>query len=230
MSIRPSELAKTLEATLLRPNAALADVDALCAEAARRHLAAVAVLPIHVARAAERLRGTDVKVVALVSFPFGADVPSVKAAGAAAAAQDGADEVEVVMALSTFLSGDVNAVRDDLSQIVRTARLRTVSSGRRELQVRAVVETAYLDDRRIRLAARVLRAAEVDMAVTSTGLAPKSASPLDVELLQEELAGIAVKAAGGIRTVGEARSLLAAGASRLGCTDAPALLDQLGAA
>ncbi len=226
MAPRPHELAKTLESTLLRPNVARADVEALCDEAAALHLAAVAVLPVHVTTAAARLRGSDVKVVALVSFPFGADTPAVKAAAAEAAAADGADEVEVMIGLSAFLSGDVNAVRDELAAIVRSARLRTVASGRRPTAVRAVVETAYLDDRRIRLAARVVKAAGVDAAVTSTGLAPKSASPLDVELLRDELGGLAVKAAGGIRSLRDAHDLLAAGATRLGSTSAAALLQQ----
>lgn len=227
MPPRASELAKTVESTLLRANAAAPDLDALCGEARTLHLAAVAVLPVHVAGAVDRLRGSDVKVVALLSFPFGADAPEVKAAAAEAAVRDGADELEVVMALSAFLSGDVNAVRDELARIVRAVRLRTVSSGRRPTQVRAVVETAYLDDRRIRLAARVLRAAEVDMAVTSTGLTPKAASPLDVELLRDELGGdVTVKAAGGIRALQEAHDLLAAGAARLGSTTAGELLRQ----
>jgi deoxyribose-phosphate aldolase len=129
------------------------------------------------------------------------------------------------MALSAFLSGDVNAVRDELSAIVSAARLRTISSGRRATVVRAVIETSYLDDPRIRLAARVLQAAAVDMAVTGSGLAPKTASPLDVELLREELGpGMPIKAAGGIRTVVEAHALMAAGASRLGVTAAGELL------
>ncbi len=226
MAPRPNELAKTLESTLLRANAVVADVHALCDEARALHLAAVAVLPAHVAPAAARLRGSDVKVVGLISFPFGADTPDVKAAAAEAAARDGADEVEVMIALSAFLSGEVNAVRDELAAIVRAARLRTVASGRRPTLVRAVVETAYLDDRRIRLAARVLRAAGVDGAVTSSGLAPKSTSPLDVELLRDELDGVAVKAAGGIRTLRDAHDLVAAGAARLGSTSAAALLQQ----
>ena len=226
MAPRPQELAKTLESTLLRPSAARDDLDALGDEAAALHLAAVAVLPVHVAAAAARLRGSDVKVVALVSFPFGADTPAVKAAAADAAAADGADDVEVMMALSAFMTGDLNAVRDELAAIVRAARLRTASSGRRATAVRAVLETAYLDDRRIRLAARVAKAAGVDGVVTSTGLAPKSASPLDVELLRDELGGLAVKAAGGIRSLRDAHDLLAAGATRLGTTTAAALLQQ----
>ena len=180
-------------------------------------------LPVHVACAEGHLRGTDVKVVALVAFPFGADVPAVKLAAAQAAAEDGAAEVEVVMGISAFLGGELPAVRDELAAIVRAFRLR----GGRAVGVRGVIETAYLDDRRIRLAARVMTAAGVDAVVTSTGLAPRGASPLDVELLRGELdPRIAIKAVGGIRTVEEAADLLAAGAGRIGTSSAAALHDR----
>jgi deoxyribose-phosphate aldolase len=223
MPPRATELAKAIESTLLRANADASDVDALCADALERHFAAVVVLPVHVERAAAALRGTDVKVVALVSFPFGADVPAVKLAAAQAAADDGAAEVEVVMGLAPFLAGELPAVRDELGGVVRAFRLR----GGRAVSVRAVVETAYLDDRRIRLAARVLAAAGVDAVVVATGLAPRGASPLDVELLRSELdPRIAIKAVGGMRTLDEAAELLSAGASRLGTTSAAALHDR----
>jgi deoxyribose-phosphate aldolase len=223
MPPRPPELAKAVESTLLRANATASDVDMLCADALERHFAAVVVLPVHVARAAEHLRGTDVKVVALISHPFGADVPAVKLAAAEAAAADGAADVEVVMALSAFLAGDLPSVRDELAAIVRAFRLR----GGRAVGLRAVIETAYLDDRRIRLAARVMAAAGVDAVDTSTGLAPRGASPLDVELLRGELdPRVAIKAVGGIRTVEEAADLLAAGAGRLGTSSAAALHDR----
>jgi deoxyribose-phosphate aldolase len=218
---RPGELAKAIEAVLLRPTATFADVDAACAEARQRHVAALCVLPVHVASAAAALDGSDVKLVALVGFPFGADIPAVKAAAATAALDAGAHEVEVVMALAAFLSGDVNGVRDELQTIVRAAHARIRSS-----LVRAVVETSYLDDRRTRLAARVLKAAGVDMAVTATGLGPRTVSPLDVELLREELGvGVPIKAAGGVRTRAEALDLIAAGAHRVGTVQVDAVLD-----
>ena len=211
---------------LLRPVATVQDLDAACDEALAGHVAALCVLPVHVAQAATRLAGSDVKVVAMISFPFGADVAEVKAAAAERALIDGADDLEVMMGLHRFLSGGVNETRDELVAIVRAVRLRTLSNGRRPAQVRAVVETSHLDDRRIRLAARVVHAAGVDMVVTSSGLGPRSTTVLDVELLREELGGaIAIKAAGGIRTHGEALELIAAGANRVGATQIAPLLE-----
>jgi len=226
MAPRPGELAKAVESVLLKPVTTAQDLDAACDEALQGHIAALCVLPIHVAHAAERLKGGDVKVVAMISFPFGADTAEVKAAAAERALADGADDLEVMMGLQRFLSGEVNETRDELAAIVRAVRLRTLSNGRRPAQVRAVVETSYLDDRRIRLAARVVHAAGVDMVVTSSGLGPRSTSVLDVELLREEVGGaLAIKAAGGVRTHAEAVELIAAGANRVGTTAIAPLLE-----
>jgi deoxyribose-phosphate aldolase len=223
---RPGDIVKTLELVALRGAVSREDVDAACREALAHHVAAICVLPCHVVFAAGALAGTDVKVVALVDFPFGADVPRARQAAVEEALADGADDVEVMMALPTFLDGDVNAVRDDLAAIVHGVRLRHASSGRRSPQVRAVVETAYLDDRRIRLAARVLRAARVDVVVTATGLGPRTVSPLDVELLREELAGeIPIKASGGVRTHQEALDLISAGAQLVGTASVSTLVE-----
>ena len=225
MAPRPGDILKTLELVALRGAASSEDVRAACAEALAHHVAALCVLPCHVACAAAELERSDVRLVALIDFPFGGDVPGVRQAAVEQALTDGADDVEVMIALPTFLDGDVNAVRDDLAAIVRAVRLRHAASGRRAPQVRAVVETAYLDDRRIRLAARVLRAAKVDLAVTATGLGPRTVSPLDVELLREELAGaIPIKAAGGVRTHQEALDLISAGAQLVGTSSVASLM------
>ena len=226
MAPRPGDLVKTLELVALRGAVAAGDVQLACDEALSHHVAALCVLPCHVAFAAGRLAGSDVKVVALVDFPFGGDVARVRQAAVEQALLDGADDVEVMMALPLFLDGDVNGVRDDLAAIVQATRLRHVSSGRRSPQVRAVVETAYLDDRRIRLAARVMLASHVDVVVTATGLGPRTVSPMDVELLREELAGaIPIKAAGGVRTHQEALDLISAGAQTVATASVSALVE-----
>jgi len=71
MAPRPGELAKAVESVLLKPVTTAQDLDDACDEALTGHIAALCVLPVHVAHAADRLKGGDVKVVALISFPFG---------------------------------------------------------------------------------------------------------------------------------------------------------------
>ena len=97
VGMRVREFAKTVDHTLLKPDAVEDDVHRLCREAAHYHFASVCVLPCHVRLAARELRGTDVKVATVVSFPFGADSTVVKAAAVRDAIQGGASELDVVM-------------------------------------------------------------------------------------------------------------------------------------
>jgi deoxyribose-phosphate aldolase len=211
------ELAKTIDHTLLRADATSPDVDRLCAEAARYHFAAVCVFPHFVPLAADRLRGADVKVCSVVSFPFGADLPRVKAAAALEAVARGSDEIDVVINVPAFLSGDFGLVRDELAGIVHAVHERGVNSGRGRVIVKAIIETCYLTDKMKRLACHICGQAGVDFVKTSTGLGPHGATVEDVELLRECLdEHIGVKASGGIRTLHDVELMVNAGAVRVG--------------
>jgi deoxyribose-phosphate aldolase len=221
--VRPGELAKALEPTLLRPNALASEIDDLCALAEREHVAAVVVFPVWVTYARSRLAGTDVRVCAAISHPYGGESEAGKSAGAAQAVRDGAHDVEVVASLAALANGDFQAVRDELAAVARAAR-----SVRGGTLVRAVVESSYLEDRALRLAGRVIANAGLDGATTSTGVGPEGATARVVRVLREELpSGTMVKAAGGILSVDDARLMLEAGASRLGTTVAGRILDDL---
>ncbi len=220
MSRRAGDIAKSIELMLLRPRATPSDCAALCRAGLEHHVAAVCVPPTHVPAAAALLRGTDVKLVALISHPFGGDQPEIKARAGVRALQDGAQELEVAVDLAQFAGGDPNRVRDELRLCAAAAR-ETDS----EALVRAVVDTGAFDDRTLRLLARAVVAAGVDMLVTSSGLTPEPVDALDVELMREEVgAGIGVKAVRGVQGLDEVAALLAAGASRVGALSADVLL------
>lgn len=222
------QLAKTIDHTLLRADATSADVEALCSEARRYHFAAVCVFPHFVPLAADRLRCSDVKTCTVISFPFGADTPRTKALAADEAVQRGADEVDVVMNIPAFLSGEFSLVRDELVAIVHRVHTRGVSSGRGQAIVKVIIETCYLDDRLKRLACHICKQAGVDFVKTSTGLGPHGAKVKDVELLRECLdAHIGVKASGGIRTAADVERMLAAGAVRIGTSAGPEIMEEL---
>ncbi len=76
--MRVEELAKTIDSTMLEPTATQIDVEHLCRDAAENHFASVCVFPYHVPMAKKQLRGYDVKVGTVVSFPYGADTQRAK--------------------------------------------------------------------------------------------------------------------------------------------------------
>jgi len=215
--MRVREFAKTVDHTLLKPDALEEDVRRLCREAAHYHFAAVCVLPCYVRLASRKLRGTDVKVATVVSFPFGADTTAVKAAAVRDAIVGGASELDVVMNISRFLSGEFAYVAEELASLNGEVSAVAMNNGLNDAVFKVVIETAYLTDKMKRLAVQIVVASGADFVKTSTGFGPGGATTEDVALLREEAPErLAVKASGGIRTLEDALDLLNAGASRIG--------------
>jgi deoxyribose-phosphate aldolase len=227
VAMRVREFAKTVDHTLLKPDAKEQDIVRLCEEAARYHFAAVCVPPCYVRLAARELRGADVKVATVVSFPFGNDATVVKAAAVREAITGGAAELDVVMNISKFLSGEFDYVADELTSLTQEVSVVAMNNGLNDVVVKVIIETAYLSNKMKRLATQIVAASGADFIKTSTGFAPSGATPEDVALLREEAPdGLAVKASGGIRTLEDALDILNAGASRLGMSSSVAVMEE----
>jgi deoxyribose-phosphate aldolase len=225
VGMRVREFAKTVDHTLLKPDATEGEVRRTCREAAHYHFAAVCVLPCYVRLAARELRGTDVKVATVVSFPFGADTTAVKAAAVREAIVGGASELDVVMNISKFLSGEFAYVAEELTSLNGEVSAVAMNNGLNDAVLKVIIETMYLSDKMKRLAVQIVAASGADFVKTSTGFGPGGTTVEDVALLREEAPeGLAVKASGGIRTLEDALDLLNAGASRLGASSSVAIM------
>lgn len=225
--MRVREFAKTVDHTVLKPDTTEADVRRVCEEAAQHHFAAVCIPPCYVRLAAEELHGVDVKVATVVSFPFGADSTVVKNAAVREAISGGASELDVVMNISKFLSGEFSYVAEELTSINQEISAVAMNNGLNDVVVKVIVETAYLTDEMKRLATRMVSASGADFVKTSTGFAPSGATLGDVSLLREEAPeGLGVKASGGIRTLEDSLDMLNAGASRLGLSGSAAVMQE----
>jgi deoxyribose-phosphate aldolase len=224
MPVRLEELAKTIDHTLLDPEATAEDVDQLCEEAREHHVAAVCVLPEHVARAREGLLACDVKVAAVVGLPHGAQPLREKVARAEACVGAGADELGIVINLEAMWRCRFPLVREELAAVVRAVRMRSVNSGRGQALVKVILDGGRLDDKLKQLACRIVELVDADFAeIWHRGT--DEALVYEVELLRERLPErVAVKASGKIGSVELAQELVAAGAARLGTTEAVALL------
>jgi deoxyribose-phosphate aldolase len=227
VAMRVREFAKTVDHTLLKPDAREQDIVRLCEEAARYHFAAVCVPPCYARLAAKELRRTDVKVATVVSFPFGADTTAVKLAAVREAIVGGASELDVVMNISKFLSEDFNYVADELVSLNQEIGVVAMNNGLNDVVMKVIIETVYLSEKMKRLATQIVAASGADFVKTSTGFGPSGATPEDVTLLRDEAPdGLAVKASGGIRKLEDALDILNAGASRLGMSSSVAVMEE----
>ncbi len=227
MALRIEELAKTIDHTLLKPDANRADIERLCDEARRYHFASVNVFPHYVPVAAALLKGHDVKVCTVVSFPFGADTTIVKVKAAENAVGIGADEVEFVINIGAMLSGNFRLVRDEIASVVHAVRMKSVNVGKGLVLVKVIMETTYFDKKLKKLACKMIEDGGADFVKTSTGYGPEGATVADVELLRDELSeNLGVKAAGGILTAEDAETMINAGAARLGTSHAVDIMNE----
>jgi len=217
------EVAQKIDLAVLRPDATESDVLKGCEQAKFWGVKSLVVLPCWLELVVRELEGSEVVPSTVIAFPFGAETTEVKAATAKWAVQIGAGELDMVMAIGRFKSGNYDYVRRDIEAVVEAAK-----GIRSDVIVKVIVETGYLTDEEKRTAAQIVEAAGADFVKTSTGFGPKGATVEDVKLLKQSVSEqVKVKAAGGIRTWQQAHALLLAGADRLGTSSAAEILSEL---
>ena len=128
------------------------------------------------AAAAGELRGSDVKVCALIGFLRDART-QVKIAEARQAMADGAGELELVLNTAALRAGDARLVLDELVAPTRMVRLGSANGGRGVVLLKAVIGTAALDDPLKKLAAKIVELGEVDFARPGPGMGPRGDDP-----------------------------------------------------
>ena len=225
MALRLEELAKTIDHTLLDAGATEADVDRLCDEALTYHFASVCVRPEHVARAAERLRGHDVKVSAAVGLPAGDEDARTKVDTARRCVDAGADEVDFVVNGAALAGGEFLLVRDELAAVQRALRMKSVNLGRGAVLLKVVLDPSPLGDKAKRLTCVILEGSGADFASVVTGPDGMGGGVHDVELIREYLPErVGVKASGTAATTEDVLALVNAGAGRIGTPSAVAVM------
>ncbi|MEL6488648.1 MAG: deoxyribose-phosphate aldolase [Cyanobacteria bacterium J06621_3] len=208
------ELAPLIDHTLLAPAATAEHIRQLCEQADLYQFAAVCLYPVHVPLAVELLYGKRPKVCTVIGFPSGATTSKTKLYEAQEAAENGAQELDVVINLGWLKEGDSDRLHKEIASIVELTGL----------DVKAILETTILTNAEKRLAAEVCLDAGVKFLKTSTGW-QGGATVEDVKLLRQIAGGrIGIKASGGIRTPEAAIRLVEAGANRLGTSRGPEIL------
>jgi deoxyribose-phosphate aldolase len=205
-------IAALIDHTILKPEATRADVIKVCREARQYNFASVCVNSYWVPLVRGELAGSPVKVCTVVGFPLGAASTEAKAAEASTAVCAGAQEVDMVINVGALRSGDQDAVKADIEEVVRV-------SHRGGAIVKVILETALLDDNQKAVACMLAKEAGADFVKTSTGFGPSGATAHDIALMREVVGPrMGVKASGGIRTLQDVQAMTAAGATRIGAS------------
>lgn len=218
MAIKPRDMAKMLDHTLLDPTATVTDIKNHCQEAIEYDFASACIHPVYVPLSAKLLKESSVKVTTVVGFPLGANTTETKAFETRNAIKNGAQEIDMVMSLGAFKSGAYDMVESDITAVVDATKTAGVSS---DIIVKVIIESSYLDKDEIVKACEIVRDADADFVKNGTGLAKYGATVEDISLMRKTVGrDIGVKAAGGIKNFNQALDMLDAGANRLGASAA----------
>lgn len=211
-------LASYIDHTLLKPEATLAEIDKLCAEALANKFASVCVNGGFVRRCAEILGGSGVLVCSVIGFPLGAMASEVKAYEARRAIDDGACEIDMVLNVGLLKSGADQLVERDIAGVAEVCH-------RLGARLKVILETCLLTDADKVRACELAKSAGADFVKTSTGFSKGGATAHDIALMRRTVGDVlGVKASGGVRDQKTAQELIAAGATRLGASASVAIV------
>ncbi len=197
---------------MLKPNCTEGEIIDLCNEAIEHKFYGVCVPPFFVQLAKKAIKKADVKIITVIGFPLGYNSVSSKVEETKKAITSGAHEVDMVMNIAAFKSGDIVSVQNDIQSVTTACHLQNK-------QVKVIIETAYLSEEEIIQACKICTNCEADFVKTSTGFASSGATIEAVELMRKTLPPkVKIKAAGGIRDAAFAEKLIAAGADRIGAS------------
>ncbi len=214
MVLRPKDLSKMIDNTLLDATASVDEIKELCQGAREYQFAAVCVNPIFVSLCHRLLEDTSVKVCTVVGFPLGANTIETKAYEACMAIKNGARELDMVINLGAIKSKAYQLAREDIKAVVEAPNALGINS---EVITKVIIETCYLSEEEIKRACLLVQEAGADFVKTSTGLGPAGAREEDIILIRQVIGReIGVKAAGGIRSFDDAARMVNAGANRIG--------------
>ncbi len=213
------DVAKLIDHAVLKPNSTVADVKSNAAMCIARNVGCLCVRPCDVALASKELAGSKTIIASVIGFPQGNNRSETKALEAKLAIEDGATELDMVMNVGRFLSGETAYVQADIEAVVAEAKPKAIP-------VKVILESCLLTPEQIAEACKISEAAGADFVKTSTGFSDSGASPEAIQIMVDTVGQtMQVKASGGIRTWEDAVNYLNQGCDRLGVGSTEAVLD-----
>lgn len=208
-----------IDHTILKPVTVTAQIKNVCAEAKQYEFAAVCVPPLFVKKSKELLEGSKVKVATVIGFPFGYSAIEAKLAEILLAIVDGADELDVVINFTAIKNNDWLYAANEINHLIPVIR-------KNDKVIKVIIESGVLTQDELLKCCELYGAAGIDYLKTSTGFAEKGATVEAVKIMRENLPEhVQIKASGGIKTFEFAAQLIAAGATRLGCSASVAIVE-----
>jgi deoxyribose-phosphate aldolase len=217
--LNKKDIADIIDYSILNPKATHRDIEMLCKEAIKYNFHSVCINPYFVQMAKDLLGRSGVKVTTVIGYPLGMNTTEVKVYEAMNASLNGADELDIMINIGALKSGDWDAVRKDISDVILATP---------EKVHKIIIETCYLEDIEKKRAVEIALEAGSEFIKTSTGFGPQGAMIKDIKLIKDIVGDSAgIKASGGIRTLKEVLNMIEAGATRIGTSNAVKIMAEI---
>ena len=207
----PENIMSFVDLTNLKTEATVNDIRDLIEKAAALHTASVCVQPCFVKDAVRFSKGR-VAVCTVIGFPNGYSTTGTKVFEAKEACDNGASEIDMVININYVKSGRFDEVYEEIKLIAEAVHAKGAL-------LKVIIETCSLtEDEKIRLC-RIVSDAKADFIKTSTGFGSAGAKVEDIILMKKNISpDVRIKAAGGIRTIADAKEMIENGAIRIGAS------------
>ena len=223
-------LAKMIDHSLLHPTMTDEQIVAGCELAKKYDVATVCVKPYAIQMSRSVLEGSNVGVCAVVAFPHGNSVTAIKAKETEAALADGATEIDMVVNIGKAMGGDWDYVASE----IRALNVAVVAAG---AILKVIFENDYLADAQIVKLCEIWSEIGVAFVKTSSGYgfvkqangfySYAGATDHHLRLMRAHCPpSVAIKAAGGVRTLGDLLRVRELGVTRIGATTTEQILEE----
>ena len=219
LKYKPSELASLIDHTLLKPEASYRVLEKYIDDT-KKYGFKLLMIPLSLVKKTREIAGKTIEIGVVIGFPLGNTSTRSKVSEAIEAGELGVSEVDMVMNINAFKSGDYGYVLRDIRAVVDAARNHGVKV------VKVIIETGLLSDEEKVKATELVIEGGADFVKTCTGFLGGVATVHDVYLLKNASGGrVRVKAAGGIRRALDALALIAVGADRIGSSSGDKIVE-----
>ena len=208
MNIKPYEVARMLDVSLLQTVNTEMDLQLLIESAKKYHFICAFALSCYSATLVEALKEVDTLVGAPIGFPSGAEMPEIKAFQAKTLYDIGCDEFDMVLNVGWLKSGQFGKVERDIKAVY------DVIFGK---PLKVIVEAMCLTDKELIDACSIVMNSGAEYIKTGTGWAQKPTEFSHIETIVKTVDGkIKIKASGGIKDYDTLCRMHDMGVSRFG--------------
>ncbi len=201
------EILNTVDHTLLKQDATLNEILAICDDGIKYGCASVCIPSSYVAEAKKYVKD-KLAICTVIGFPNGYSTTAAKVFEATDAVENGADEVDMVINIGWLKDKRYDDILNEIKEIKKAC-------GDKILKV--IIETCLLTTEEKIKMCEIVSASGADYIKTSTGFSTNGATKEDIEIFAKHCAPhLKIKAAGGISSIEDAKDFIALGAHRLG--------------